>query len=214
MVNQIYYKHYYVYMIINTVPDDKIDTLKIYIGCHRTNDLDDHYMGSGTRLKKALAKYGKRNFKRVILHECENYTDMYAIEAALVDWDFVKRKDTYNMYPGGHPHKGMSAEGKHNRINKLRGRHLTDEHKQKLRDALKNPSQETRDKISKIHKGSKRSEETRRKMSEAKKHQSAETIRKIQEARKGYKHSDVTKKKIGRKCSDVTKKKISEALKG
>lgn len=45
-------KHYLVYLITNTV--DK----KIYIGKHETYDPNDDYMGSGTILKRAQAKYG------------------------------------------------------------------------------------------------------------------------------------------------------------
>ena len=41
---------------------------KIYIGQHQTYDLDDGYLGSGTRLKRAIRYYGSEFFKRKILY--------------------------------------------------------------------------------------------------------------------------------------------------
>lgn len=41
---------------------------KIYIGVHSTKNINDGYLGSGTALKKAVKKYGKQNFKRIILN--------------------------------------------------------------------------------------------------------------------------------------------------
>jgi hypothetical protein len=96
------YKYYYLYQIINLVNGKK------YVGVHRTNDLNDGYMGSGTGLKRAQKKYWIENFEKEILEYFENETDMFQRETEVVDADFILREDTYNIYAGG---RGFSGDG-------------------------------------------------------------------------------------------------------
>ena len=88
-------KHYLVYKTTNLVNG------KIYIGKHETHNIDDSYLGSGKLLKRAIAKYGKKNFKREILFECSSVEEMNAKEAELVNEEFLKRDDVYNLKQGG-----------------------------------------------------------------------------------------------------------------
>jgi len=74
---------------------------KIYIGVHCTDDLNDGYMGSGLYFKRALEKYGKENFKSEILYDVETAELAFFIEELLVDEDFIKRDDNYNLRGGG-----------------------------------------------------------------------------------------------------------------
>lgn len=74
---------------------------KIYVGLHITEDLNDDYLGSGTQIRAAIKKYGKENFKREYIKVCKSPDEMYALEAEIVNEDFVKRPDTYNMKTGG-----------------------------------------------------------------------------------------------------------------
>jgi hypothetical protein len=74
---------------------------KIYIGSHVTNNIDDRYLGSGKRLQKAIKKYGEKHFKKTILFIFNNPKEMYIKEAELVNIDFLKRKDVYNLKLGG-----------------------------------------------------------------------------------------------------------------
>lgn len=73
----------------------------IYIGVHQTDDLNDNYLGSGRRLQRAIKYYKKELFKREILHFFDNIEDMFNKEAEIVNEEFIKRKDTYNIVLGG-----------------------------------------------------------------------------------------------------------------
>lgn len=88
-------KHYIIYQTTNLVNG------KIYIGQHQTYDVNDEYLGSGKILQQAIEKYGRENFKREILFDFDNFTDMDNKEKELVTEEFVKREDTYNVRVGG-----------------------------------------------------------------------------------------------------------------
>lgn len=86
---------YTIYQITNNVNG------KIYIGKHQSKDLNDGYMGSGKRLRRAMSKYGIENFTKEILFQFDNEEAMNAKEAELVTEEFCLREDTYNLCPGG-----------------------------------------------------------------------------------------------------------------
>lgn len=86
---------YTVYKITNQING------KIYIGCHKTNDLNDNYMGSGKYLIRAQKKYGLDNFTKEILFVFDNPDDMYNKEAEIVNADFLAEENTYNLKLGG-----------------------------------------------------------------------------------------------------------------
>lgn len=74
---------------------------KYYIGVHKTNDPNDNYLGSGTVLSRAKAKYGEENFKKEVLLECKDEELAYFLEELLVTDREVKAKNCYNMKRGG-----------------------------------------------------------------------------------------------------------------
>ena len=146
---------------------------KVYIGVHKLANTSKSkcYLGSGNALQLALQKYGRANFTRITLAEFNCGTDAYLAEAEMVTEEFVERRDNYNMKKGGRG--GMSAI----------------------------PTEETRAKISAIHKGKKHSPETIAKMSQAHKGKirSAEHSAKISASKMGTVKSKETLEKISGK---------------
>lgn len=53
--------YYTIYKITNQIDG------KLYIGSHKTKDLNDGYMGSGKYLLRAQEKYGIKNFRKEVL---------------------------------------------------------------------------------------------------------------------------------------------------
>ena len=73
----------------------------IYIGKHKTNNINDDYMGSSRKLKAEIEKRGLERFKKEILFDFDNYDEMNNKERELVNEEFVRREDTYNLNLGG-----------------------------------------------------------------------------------------------------------------
>lgn len=89
-------KHYfYLYEIRNNTNG------KIYVGVHKTRNLEDGYMGSGKVIKQAIEKHGIDNFTKTILERFDSSEEMYAREKEVVNEEFLNREDTYNLRRGG-----------------------------------------------------------------------------------------------------------------
>lgn len=88
----------------------------IYIGVHKTENPNvfDYYYGCGvwkndkktyihpkTKFQYAIKEYGFSNFIRNTIKVFDNSEDAYFLEAELVDEEFLKRPDVYNMVLGG-----------------------------------------------------------------------------------------------------------------
>lgn len=146
---------------------------KMYVGKDSKNR--SWYLGSGKYLKKAIKKYGKDNFKKEILQECNTLDELNKAE---LDWisrlDCKKDPNYYNMIDTLTP----------NRF----GTKLTDQHKSK---------------ISKSHIGIVHTDETREKMSNSQKIRkrfphSSECVEKIRKSNTGKKRTLETKEKLSR----------------
>lgn len=93
MDQQVYYT---IYQITNKING------KIYVGKHITHNPYDDYYGSGVVIQRAIEKYGKENFAKDVLFIFDNQVEMERKEREIVDEDFIRREDTYNLVLGGH----------------------------------------------------------------------------------------------------------------
>lgn len=196
----------YIYMTTNLING------KMYIGQKKsTNFLKERYLGSGSLLRKAIKKYGKENFKVEMLCECDSKEELDEMEIYFIKQFNAKDSDDfYNLAPDGesgvggpkfkgHKHTDESkkkiSEGNKGINNKFFGKHHSEETKRIMKEKAKNRkpvSNETREKLSKIHKGIKFTEDHKRKISEA---------------QKGSKGNN-----YGKKLPDDVKSKISNTM--
>lgn len=88
-------RKYVIYQITNKANG------KIYIGAHKTDNMNDSYFGSGIHISRAIKKYGLDQFVKEILFQYDNEIEMYEKEREIVNEIFINRKDTYNIALGG-----------------------------------------------------------------------------------------------------------------
>lgn len=101
---------------------------KTYIGCHKTANPNDSYLGSGITLGYAIKKYGRGNFKKEVLFIFDNPQEMLDKERELV---VVDREKTYNLIRGGGEGRGTWDEDRLRRVSQkgndaLRQKYLSD----------------------------------------------------------------------------------------
>ena len=151
--------NHYVYKITNNING------KIYVGKRscKCSIEDDTYFGSGIALKSAIKKYGKENFSKTIIIICESSEEAYEIESVIVNVDFIKLEDTYNLCGGG---IGAGIGEGHPMFGK-RGYKHSDEAKMKISISQKGKvlSEETIAKMSTNHVGKTHSDEAKAKIS-------------------------------------------------
>lgn len=79
-----------------------INTLMIYIGVHKQLISGfDGYLGSGKYFRRSVKFHGKDKFIRETLFTFEDGKEAYDKEKEIVTWEFVARRDTYNLQEGG-----------------------------------------------------------------------------------------------------------------
>ena len=201
---------------------------KIYIGKHEGSE-DDGYIGSGKMFQRALRKYGKENFKREILRYCNTlhelriwehvYIKKYHSQDPRIGYNIASgdvNSSEYNPAKLPEVREKMSKKKK-GKISSFRGKTLSDEAKRKISEKNKGRimSDDFREKVREIGKkrggfmnGRHHTDEAKRKISEATrgknnpmygislsgelngmygKHHSEETKRKISESKKNRK---------------------------
>ena len=114
-------KFYVIYQITNNLNG------KIYIGKHKTNNLDDDYFGSGKYLHNAFKKYGLENFTKTILFYLQNEDEMNLLEKMVVTKEFCERDDVYNINTGGDGGWDYVNDGLHLNGNKMFTKNMTKE---------------------------------------------------------------------------------------
>ncbi len=203
--------NYLIYKITNKVNS------KIYIGCHKTSNVNDSYMGSGKLIKQAIKKYGLKNFTKEILYTFDNPEDMFAMELELVNKEFINDRITYNLKEGG--------IGGFSYINN--DPNIKEKQRNAIKEAFDNMTQDERnEKFGHVGEanhnyGKSLSKETKQKLSEAntgRKHSAAANKKKSRpgplNGMYGKKHSVSTLEKLKSPKSEDHKQKISESKLG
>lgn len=88
-------------MVFTVYKITKLDDGRIYIGVHKTSDVNDGYMGSGVHIRAALKKYGRSAFKKEILFIFDTAEEAYAKEKELITPEFLADEFTFNKGVGG-----------------------------------------------------------------------------------------------------------------
>lgn len=89
-------KYHFIYKTTNVLSG------KYYIGMHSTDNLEDDYLGSGTRLRYSINKHGKENFIREILEYCESREELKHRETEIVNLDEIAKNQCINLKVGGY----------------------------------------------------------------------------------------------------------------
>ena len=183
---------------------------KFYYGIHESNNSNDSYLGSGTGIKRAVAKYGENNFSREIIQFFDSKEEAFEFEKNFVTQELVNNPQCYNMNVGGkggfhHINSIGMNKGANNPMKNPESKNKNIESRKKARENL---SEEELENLKKIwmknlqiaidkQKGVPKTLETRRKLSEANrgKKLSEETKKKIGLIHKGKKDSSETKEK-------------------
>ena len=121
-----------------------------YIGQRKydKNGYWKRYLGSGIYLKRAVKKYGRENFERKILCECETKEECDEMEKKYIaESDAVNNPMYYNISAGGQGSSFPTTEETKKKISEANlkhpwknghpwiGRHHTEETKEKLRQS-------------------------------------------------------------------------------
>ncbi len=107
---------------------------KIYIGKSSTEKKGhESYIGSGLYLRRVVKKYGKSNFKKVVLKEFEREEDAYDYEKDMIkEFNSQDNQIGYNIHLGGNGARFFSEDDLKNR-----NRYITEGYREKQRKASK-----------------------------------------------------------------------------
>lgn len=219
-------KSYKVY--IHTFPNNKR-----YVGITSNSTLHrwgDHGQGYANQklMWRAIQKYGWDNIQHTVIVDNLNKKQACALEIQLIAlFQSNKPRYGYNVSEGGDIPAPRSEETQRRLTEKLRGRKLSAETRQKMSESRKgelNPfygkkhSEETIIKLRVSHTGKIVTENTRQKLSEQRKGKpkSQEHKNKLSKSLLGHYVSEETRLKMslakkGRKLSEETRRKMSEA---
>jgi len=210
---------------------------KIYIGQDRNNN--KNYLGSGKLLKKAIKKYGKDNFKKEILEECQSEEDLNDREVFWISqYNSTNRDIGYNISDGskegdrkiGHD---IAKGGIYNYWVLKYGKDIADEKRTAQIDKIKKYNEENGTDLTKkgryaiwLEKYGKDEADIRLlnwklKISEYQQYRldngwkhSEESINKIRDAAKGRKHSEESKEKMRKPKPPGFSERLSKAKTG
>lgn len=191
-------RHNIIYKITNKIND------KFYVGVHKTNYIDDGYMGSGKLISRAIKKYGKENFIKEILYDFDTYQKALDKESEIVDKLFLEQNNTYNLQVGG---KWTYSRRHDDRAKQLLSEHMKSRWENN-REGMMNIIQSTErcGKISKHLKEWIKNNPEKHKARMDKINHDPEKIRKMADTHRGMKRSDESKKRMSESKNEYIKK--------
>lgn len=89
------HKYHFIYKTTCTINEN------FYYGMHSTSNLEDGYIGSGTRLWHSIKKHGRENFKCEILEFLPDRKALVAREKELITEEMLHDPMCMNLKPGG-----------------------------------------------------------------------------------------------------------------
>lgn len=221
------YRIRYIYLITNNI------NKKNYVGkhlCPKGETIEtDKYMGSGVLLRKAIRKYGIKNFSKEILATCFDDKILNILEVQYIALYKSIGKAEYNISKGGdggcwyYMSEEQKIIARRNLSKALKGRVFSEEWKRHIsegRKGEKHPnwgkhlSEELKRKIAEGNRGKVLSEECRKKISLNNKSGTPEVKEKLRKANLGKHLSEETKRKLSEKnkgkiISEKQRKKLS-----
>jgi hypothetical protein len=162
-------KYHFIYKTTNLLSG------KYYIGMHSTDNLDDGYLGSGNRLRLAIRKHGKENFKREILELFDTRKELREREEIVVNLEEIAKEECMNLRVGGEG--GWTPEANQAFKDKLENdpefrKKFSDEQRERTLKLIKEGKIKTYTKENRPdNTGIPHSQETKKKISETKKNQ-------------------------------------------
>lgn len=94
-------RYHYFYKIVNNINNN------YYYGIHTTDDVDDNYKGSGSRLHNAYKKYGLHNFTKYVLQFFDSRKELLKYEKEIVTPDLCNEETCYNIVTGGNGRESL-----------------------------------------------------------------------------------------------------------
>ena len=137
----------YIYLTTNLVNGKK------YIGQHN-GSIKDNYLGSGVLLVKAIEKYGKENFKKEILEECD-ITELDEKEKYWIAYyNALEDENFYNLSKGGQKGDGWEAARRFFQRHPEKAQEVYQKNYQNLKEWQKNNPDKVKENIEKFIQGS------------------------------------------------------------
>jgi len=155
-----------------------------YIGLHSTNDLNDGYFGSGTRIRRSVKCHGRDAHTLLILEFYPTRESLVLREGEIVNQALLDDPLCMNILPGGTDNLNRSAI-----VNAQRGRFVSEETRLKMSESAKRRtdrtphSEEAKAKMSAATKGKQKTAEHRAKISEIAKQRDEVWSEKMSESR-------------------------------
>lgn len=181
---------------------------KFYVGRHSTNNFEDGYFGSGKILKRAIKKYGKKNFKKEIIEQCSDFEILCDREEYWIE-ELKAIEKGYNIIKTS---KGTGC----GEANPFYGKKHSEKSLKKMSEIHKGKiiSLEQRLNLSKTNKGRKHTEEAKNKIGKA--HKGKKLSKEQIDGIKKYAKTLIGDKNpmFGKKHSEKSKRKMSNSHKG